>query len=126
MLIEPQSSGHANELMESAQRRESELSDHIAEQREQALREQIQSVLVLRDHQIEAVSKCLAANHIINLPTGKGKTLVAVKVIDYFLQRHPAKNVVFVVYAHFTSLTVLNVLPNTYNTFQSFSNGNTR
>jgi endoribonuclease Dicer len=97
VLIEPQSSGHANELMESAQRRESELSDHIAEQREQALREHIQSVLVLRDHQIEAVSKCLAANHIINLPTGTGKTLVAVRVMDYFLQLHPGKNVVFVV-----------------------------
>jgi hypothetical protein len=28
---------------------------------------------VLRAHQIEAVSKCLSSNRIINLPTGTGK-----------------------------------------------------
>ena len=73
------------------------LHEERAEKMEHALREQIHSVLALREYQIEAVGKCLAGNHIINLPTGTGKTLVAVKVIYYFLHRHPGNNVVFVV-----------------------------
>jgi hypothetical protein len=61
------------------------------------LRAQINKVLTLRADQIEAVDKCLAGNHIINMPTGSGKTLISVKIVDHFLQMRPDKNVVFVV-----------------------------
>jgi hypothetical protein len=73
------------------------LQEKRAKQQEEALRAQIQNVLTLRKDQKEAVGKCLAGNHIINMPTGSGKTLISVKIVDHFLQMRPDKNVVFVV-----------------------------
>ncbi len=55
------------------------LQEKRAKQQEEALRAQIQNVLTLRKDQKEAVGKCLASNHIINMPTGSSKTLISVK-----------------------------------------------
>jgi hypothetical protein len=63
------------------------LQERILEQKER-LDAEIRGVLLLRDYQREAVDLCLAANHIINLPTGTGKTLIAVKLVDYFVHRY--------------------------------------
>ena len=68
-----------------------------AERRADMLRQQTRSFLRLRDYQQEAVEVCLAGNTIINVATGKGKTLIAVKIIDYFMQRHEGKNILFIV-----------------------------
>ena len=40
-----------------------------------------------RDYQKLAIEKCLAGNSIINLPINSGKTLIAVKVLDSFLEK---------------------------------------
>ena len=66
-------------------------------QQEEELRGELRKVLKPRPHQVEAIDLCLAGNRIINLPTGTGKTLIAVKIIDYFLTIHEAKKVIFVV-----------------------------
>jgi hypothetical protein len=47
----------------------------------------IWSVIKLRPYQLEAVDRCLTDNRIVNLPTGSGKTLIAVKLIDHFVTR---------------------------------------
>ena len=63
------------------------LQERIQEQKER-LDAEIRGVLLLRDYQREAVDLCLAANHIINLKTGTGKTLIAVKLVDHFVLRY--------------------------------------
>ena len=69
----------------------------VLHQQREGLREEMQGVVTLRSYQLQAVELCLASNHIINLPTGSGKTMIAVKLIDFFIHQHPSKNVVFVV-----------------------------
>jgi hypothetical protein len=66
------------------------LSEHyrsMVVQQERELREELRSVTKLRPYQREAVDHCLTGNRIVNLPTGSGKTLIAVKLIDYFITR---------------------------------------
>jgi hypothetical protein len=73
------------------------LEEQTSKHLERAWSAQIKNVLTLRADQKEAVEKCLAGNHIINMPTGSGKTLISVKIVDHFLQMRPKQNVVFVV-----------------------------
>lgn len=61
------------------------------------LRHQVRSIPTLRPYQKEAVEKCLADNRVIHLPTGAGKTLIAVKLIDYYMQSHTNSNILFIV-----------------------------
>ena len=51
----------------------------------------------LRPVQQECVDHAIKQNTIVNLPTGLGKTLIAVKVIDYFLEEHPTTKVAMIV-----------------------------
>jgi ERCC4-related helicase/uncharacterized membrane protein YgcG len=67
------------------------------QKRAEGLRTKIRGMLQLREYQKEAVDLSLKGNRIINLPTGTGKTIIAVKLLDYFLHHHPQKNVIFVV-----------------------------
>lgn len=53
--------------------------------------------LQLRPYQKECVDRAKAQNTIVNLPTGKGKTLIAVRLIEYYLQRYPEKSIAFLV-----------------------------
>ncbi|KAL7532128.1 hypothetical protein ACHAXR_004449 [Thalassiosira sp. AJA248-18] len=54
-------------------------------------------VLQLRDYQAVCVERAKEANTIINLPTGKGKTLIAARLIDHYLEKHPDKRIAFLV-----------------------------
>ena len=54
-------------------------------------------VLQLRPYQLECLDHAKERNTIVNLPTGKGKTLIAAKLIDHFLCGSPHKHVVFLV-----------------------------
>lgn len=54
-------------------------------------------VLQLRDYQALCVERAKKANTIINLPTGKGKTLIAARLIDHYLEKHPDKRIAFLV-----------------------------
>ena len=58
------------------------------QQRKADLQSEIRGTILLREFQREAVELCLTDNRIINLPTGTGKTIIAVKLIDDFLQRY--------------------------------------
>ena len=51
----------------------------------------------LRPYQEACVEHAIAEHTIINLGTGLGKTLIAVKVIDHFRRLHPGQHVLFVV-----------------------------
>lgn len=50
-----------------------------------------------RPYQKECIEQALTQNTVINLPTGAGKTLIAVKIIDHFRSRCPDKRVLFAV-----------------------------
>eukprot|EP01041_Mallomonas_annulata_P010221 gene10221-21311_t len=50
-----------------------------------------------RDYQINAAREAISKNSIVNIQTGGGKTLIAVLVIDHFLQEHHTKNILFIV-----------------------------
>ena len=52
---------------------------------------------VLRPYQEACVEHAIAENTIINLGTGLGKTLIAVKLIDHFRRLNPGLHVLFVV-----------------------------
>ncbi len=47
--------------------------------------------------QVEALDRALRGNVIVMIPTGGGKTLIAVKVIDHYRALVPAKKAIFVV-----------------------------
>ena len=53
--------------------------------------------LSLYPWQANAVERVIVGNVIVQVPTGGGKTLIAVKAIDHFLATFPAKRVLFVV-----------------------------
>jgi endoribonuclease Dicer len=54
-------------------------------------------VLQLRPYQTECLGRAKETNTIINLPTGKGKTLIAARLIDHFLEKRPDKRIAFLV-----------------------------
>ena len=51
----------------------------------------------LRPYQNECIERAKQKNTIVCLPTGTGKTLIAVKLIDYYLAHYPNKVVAFLV-----------------------------
>ena len=51
----------------------------------------------LRDYQKKCYERAKKENTIVHLPTGKGKTLIAVRLIDHFLRLSPQKNALFLV-----------------------------
>lgn len=51
----------------------------------------------LRTYQKECVDHAQAKNTIVNLPTGFGKTIIAVRVMEHFLAKYPDKRVAFLV-----------------------------
>lgn len=53
--------------------------------------------LQLRPYQKDCVDRAIAKNTIVNLPTGCGKTLVAVRVIQHYLTSSPDRKVAFLV-----------------------------
>ena len=53
--------------------------------------------LTLYPYQQESLDHAKAENTIVNLPTGFGKTLIAAKLIEYYLQKSPTKRVAFLV-----------------------------
>eukprot|EP00438_Fugacium_kawagutii_P004210 Skav215942 [mRNA] locus=scaffold226:632515:635565:+ [translate_table: standard] len=53
--------------------------------------------LQLRGYQKQCVERAKEGNVVVCLKTGAGKTLVAVKVIDHFLQQNPGRKVLFLV-----------------------------
>ena len=53
--------------------------------------------LQLRDYQIDCLEHAKERNTIINLDTGKGKTLIAARLIDHFLRAFPLKRIAFLV-----------------------------
>lgn len=52
--------------------------------------------VVARHYQRAALEHTIERNTILSLPTGTGKTLVAVLAVDYFLRVHPDLAVVFI------------------------------
>lgn len=51
-----------------------------------------------RDYQLELFAHCVGGNHVLFLPTGAGKTLVAAMVIQRMKKiNHPGKYVAFIV-----------------------------
>ncbi|CAB9506341.1 Dicer-like protein [Seminavis robusta] len=55
------------------------------------------TALVLYPYQKESLAHAKERNTIVNLPTGRGKTLIAVKLIEHCLQAYPARKVAFLV-----------------------------
>ena len=53
--------------------------------------------LQLRPYQHECFEHAKKRNTIVNLPTGKGKTLIAAKLINHFLELYPNKKIAFLV-----------------------------
>ena len=53
--------------------------------------------LELRGYQKEAIERAIEQNTILSLPTGKGKTICAVHVLDYFRRTASSQKVLFVV-----------------------------
>ncbi|RKP18230.1 P-loop containing nucleoside triphosphate hydrolase protein, partial [Rozella allomycis CSF55] len=53
--------------------------------------------LQTRSYQKELIRTCIAQNTIIWLPTGSGKTLIALLVLKYFFLKNPSKHVFFLV-----------------------------
>ena len=53
--------------------------------------------LTLYSYQQESLDRAKQENTIINLETGRGKTLIAAKLIEYYLQKDPTKRVAFLV-----------------------------
>ncbi|CAM9122430.1 unnamed protein product, partial [Ectocarpus fasciculatus] len=50
-----------------------------------------------RDYQLEAARTAIAQNTIVNMETGRGKTLIAAMVAQRYLSQYPTKKVLFVV-----------------------------
>ena len=53
--------------------------------------------LQLRPYQQECLDKAIEENTIVHLPTGQGKTLIAARLIEHFLELHPEKKIAFLV-----------------------------
>ena len=50
-----------------------------------------------RPYQTECLQRTIPQNTIVNLPTGMGKTLIAIRTIDHFRRVAPSSKIVFVV-----------------------------
>jgi ERCC4-related helicase len=53
--------------------------------------------LQLYSYQHDCINQAKSMNTIVNLPTGRGKTLIAARLIDHFLEKAPTKKVAFLV-----------------------------
>lgn len=53
--------------------------------------------LALRPHQQECLEHAKAKNTIVCLPTGEGKTLIAARLIEHYLEQYPDKRIAFLV-----------------------------
>merc|ERR1712087_523009 len=53
--------------------------------------------MIPRPYQKEAFQKRISQNTIVLLPTGLGKTLIAIMVIDHYLAQKPKKKILFIV-----------------------------
>lgn len=51
--------------------------------------------MIIRPYQSDAIREAIKENVIIVLPTGAGKTLIAVEVIKHFLAKYPNKFIIF-------------------------------
>jgi ERCC4-related helicase len=53
--------------------------------------------LQLRPYQQECLQRAIKHNTIVSLDTGLGKTLIAARLIEHYLHKHPDKKVAFLV-----------------------------
>ena len=56
----------------------------------------IREALELRDYQVEIARKCIGNNYLVSIPTGLGKTIIAILVASSYLQNHPHCKIVMI------------------------------